>query len=64
VKKVVNGQTTVYVGNHFEKNLSTNTSTKYYYLGNRRVAMRTRDCQYPMQISIITYSNSQYGTQE
>jgi RHS repeat-associated protein len=55
VKKVVGGQTTVYVGNHFEKNLSTNTSTKYYYLGNRRVAMRTRDCQYPMQISIITH---------
>jgi RHS repeat-associated protein len=40
VKKVVGGETTVYVGNHFEKNLTTGEVTKYYTLGDRRVAMR------------------------
>jgi len=40
VKKVVGGETTVYVGSHFEKNVTTGEVTKYYYLGGRRVAMR------------------------
>jgi RHS repeat-associated protein len=40
VKKVVGGETTVYVGNHFEKNLTTGEVTKSYTLGGRRVAMR------------------------
>ncbi len=40
VKKVAGGQTTVYVGAHYEKNLTTGVVTKYYYLGSQRVAMR------------------------
>ncbi len=39
VKKAVSGgATTVYVGNYYEKTGSA--STKYYYLGGQRVAMR------------------------
>ena len=40
VKSVAGGTTTVYVGNHYEKNVSTGEVTKYYYLGGQRVAMR------------------------
>ncbi len=40
VKKVQGGQTTVYIGNHYEKNLSTGVVTKYYYANGQRVAMR------------------------
>jgi RHS repeat-associated protein len=40
VKRVVGGQTTVYVGAHFEKNVTTGEVTKSYTLGDRRVAMR------------------------
>ncbi len=40
VQKVAGGQTTVYVGPHYEKNLTTAVVTKYYYLGAQRVAMR------------------------
>jgi hypothetical protein len=37
VKKVVDGETTIYVGAHFEKNVSTGEVTKYYTRGDRRV---------------------------
>ena len=40
VKKVENGVTTIFVGGHYEKNLTTNVVTKYYALGGKRVAMR------------------------
>ena len=40
VKKVAGGQTTVYVGPHYEKNLTTGVVTKYYLLGGQWVAMR------------------------
>jgi hypothetical protein len=40
VQKVAGGQTTVYVGPHCEKNLTTGVVTKYYTLGGQRVAMR------------------------
>jgi YD repeat-containing protein len=40
VKKVAGGQTTVYVGPHYEKNLTTGVITKYFYLGSQRVALR------------------------
>jgi hypothetical protein len=40
VKKVVGGETTIYVGSHVEKNVSTGEVTKSYALGDRRVAMR------------------------
>lgn len=33
-------ETTVYVGNHYEKNLTTGRIVKYYSFGGRRVAMR------------------------
>ena len=33
VKKVEDGQTTVYLGNAYEKNVTTNTVTTYYYAG-------------------------------
>ncbi len=41
VKRVVNNQqTTVYVGDLYQKNTGTGQVTKYYYLGDRRVAVR------------------------
>ncbi|MCL5264647.1 MAG: hypothetical protein M1343_05560 [Chloroflexi bacterium] len=40
VERKVNGGTTVYVGNLFEKNTSTGEVTKYYYAEGRRIAMR------------------------
>lgn len=40
VKKVQGGQTTVYIGNYYEKNLGTGVVTKYYYANGRRVAQR------------------------
>ena len=40
VKKVQGGQTTVYVGQHFEKNLTTGQATSYYFLGGQRVALK------------------------
>ena len=46
-KKVVNGVTTTYVGNHYEKTGSV--ITKYYYLGGRRVAMREGNTRYFIQ---------------
>jgi len=41
VKGVVNGTTTVYIGNTFEWAGSTSTMKKYYYAGSQRIAMRT-----------------------
>jgi RHS repeat-associated protein len=40
VKKVAGGQTTIYAGNHYEKVLSPELETKYYYFNGSRVAMR------------------------
>ena len=40
VKKAQGGQTTVYVGAHFEKNLTSGQATNYYFLGGQRVAMK------------------------
>jgi hypothetical protein len=40
VKKVVDGQTTVCVGNYHEKNVTTGQVTKYYFFGSQRIAMR------------------------
>gem|GEM_PF-6638408 len=40
VKKVAGGQTTIYIGAHYEKNVTTGVATGYYYAGGRRVAMR------------------------
>ena len=34
------GQTTVYVGPHYEKNINTGVESKYYHFGPDRVAMR------------------------
>ena len=39
---VINDQTRVYVGNHYEKNITTSEITKYYYFGGQRVAMRNK----------------------
>ena len=36
VKKVAGGQTTVYVGPHYEKNVTTGQETKYYFFGADR----------------------------
>lgn len=38
--QVQNGQTTVYIGALFEKNVSTGVVTTYYFAGGQRVAMR------------------------
>jgi len=40
VKKVAGRQTTIYIGAHYEKNITTGVATSYYYAGGRRVAMR------------------------
>jgi hypothetical protein len=36
----MDGQTTVYVGNYYEKNVTTGQVTKYYFFGSQRIAMR------------------------
>jgi RHS repeat-associated protein len=38
VKKEENGETTVYIGKYYEKNVTTGTETLYYFLGNKPVA--------------------------
>jgi RHS repeat-associated protein len=40
VKRTLDGVTTIYVGQHHEKNLSTGEVTTYYYASGQRVAMR------------------------
>jgi hypothetical protein len=40
VKKVEDGKTTVYIGNLYEKNVTDNAVTTYYYAGGQRVAQR------------------------
>jgi uncharacterized protein RhaS with RHS repeats len=35
VKKVEGNTTTIYVGEHYEKNISTGAITKYYYFGGK-----------------------------
>jgi len=40
VKKVAGRQTTIYIGAHYEKNITTGVATGYYYAGGRRVALR------------------------
>ena len=42
VKSVVNGVTTLYIGNYYEWRVETGGSTgvEYYYAGSQRVAMR------------------------
>ena len=40
VKKMEGSVTTVYVGGHYEKNISTGVVTKYYYAGSQRIAQR------------------------
>ena len=37
---VQGGQTTAYLGAHYEKNVTTGVTTTYYYAGSTRVAMR------------------------
>jgi RHS repeat-associated protein len=46
VKKVQGGQTTVYVGSHYEYNVNTSVATSYYYAGSTRVAMRQGSAVY------------------
>jgi hypothetical protein len=40
VKKEVYGETTHYVGQHYEKNVTTGDKVLYYYHNGQRVAMR------------------------
>jgi len=40
VRKLIGGAHTIYIGNYYERNLSTGIMTQYYYLGGRRMAMR------------------------
>ncbi|MBI4331763.1 MAG: RHS repeat-associated core domain-containing protein [Chloroflexi bacterium] len=40
VKKTEGGQTVLYAGKYYEKNLSTGTVTLYYYLGDKLVAYK------------------------
>lgn len=56
IRKVANGQTTIYVGNTYEKNLTTGIETKYYYLGGQRIAMR----QGTTTAATVTYLHSDH----
>ena len=40
VRKLIGGAHTIYIGNYYEKNLSTRLMTQYYYFGGRRILMR------------------------
>ena len=48
------GQTTVYVGSHYEKNLTTGVVTKYYHLGSQRVAIRVG--------SVVSWIHGDHGS--
>jgi hypothetical protein len=43
--RIVGGETTIYVGARFEKNVSTGKVTKSYTLGDRRVATEEKQSQ-------------------
>ena len=43
IKKTENGETTVYVGRYYEKNLTTGVETLYLYLGEQLVAYEVDD---------------------
>ncbi len=40
VKKTEGGQTTVYIGKYYEKNITSGEITTHYYLGNQQIAVR------------------------
>ncbi len=40
VKKTEGGKTTVFINRYYQKNTTTGTVTKYYYLGGRMVAVK------------------------
>ena len=40
IRKLIGGAHTIYIGNYYEKNLTTRLMTQYYYLGGQRIAMR------------------------
>jgi hypothetical protein len=46
VKSVINGVTTIYIGDYFEWRGSTSTMKRYYYAGGERVAMRSGSTLY------------------
>jgi RHS repeat-associated protein len=46
VKSVINGVTTIYIGDYFEWSGSTSTMKRYYYAGGERVAMRSGSTLY------------------
>ena len=40
IRKLIGGAHTIYIGNYYEKNLTTRLMTQYYYFGGRRISMR------------------------
>jgi RHS repeat-associated protein len=65
VKKTENGVTTIYIGNTYEKNLSTSAVTKYFYLGGKRVAMKQGSTLYYLhgdQLGSTSLTTSVTGT--
>jgi RHS repeat-associated protein len=46
VKKESGGETTVYVGSYYEKNVTTGQVTRYYFFNGQRIAMRQGDVLY------------------
>jgi RHS repeat-associated protein len=46
VKKESGGETTVYVGTYYEKNVTTGQVTRYYFFNGQRIAMRQGDVLY------------------
>ncbi len=67
VKSTLNGVTTSFVGNYYEK--TGKNSTKYYYAGTARVAMRNTSVKYLFgdqlgSTSVTTSSSGAIGSQE
>jgi RHS repeat-associated protein len=61
VKATVSGVSTVYVGQYYEKNLSTSVITKYYNLSGKRVAMRVSSTVYLLLTDHLGSSNVTYN---
>ncbi len=53
-KAVVGGQTTVYVGPHYERNVTTGQETRYYFFGPDRVAMRAGACWFTITSTSVS----------
>ncbi|MFC2027120.1 RHS repeat-associated core domain-containing protein [Chloroflexota bacterium] len=55
VLKTEGGETTLYVNQYYEKNLTTDEVTTHYYLGGRQIAYKTGDTlEYPLDDHLLS----------